>query len=147
VHSGPCSEPRAVRSAPAGADPRRALGRRGEALAAEHLRRRGFALLAHNARTRHGEIDLIVFDGHTLVFCEVKCRRARRGAGASDPSRQPLAGIGARKRARLRRLAAAWLADRSRPRPTARLIRFDAIGVSVDARDELLALEHLESAW
>lgn len=103
--------------------------------------------MARNARTRHGEIDLIAFDGHTLVFCEVKCRRARRGAGAHDLSRQPLASIGARKRARLRRLAAAWLADHTRHRPLAQLIRFDAIGVRVDVRGGLLGLEHVEDAW
>ncbi len=39
-------------------DPRRALGRRGEELAADYLRRRGFSLLDRNARTRYGEIDL-----------------------------------------------------------------------------------------
>ena len=49
-------------------DPRHALGRLGEQLAATHLERLGFAILARNARTRYGEIDLIAFDGHTLVF-------------------------------------------------------------------------------
>jgi len=138
---------RGSRAERAGADPRRAVGRRGETLAAEHFRRRGFALLARNVRTRHGEIDLIVFDGDALVFCEVKCRRVRRDGDTNDPSRQPLASIGARKRARLRRLAAAWLGDPGHRRPAARLIRFDAIGVSVDARGRLLALEHVEGAW
>jgi putative endonuclease len=49
-------------------DPRRALGRLGEQLAADHLERLGFAVIERNARTRYGEIDLIVFDGHILVF-------------------------------------------------------------------------------
>ena len=126
---------------------RRSLGRRGEQLGAEHLRRRGFALVARNARTRHGEIDLIAFDGRTLVFCEVKCRRARPGSDAHDQSRQPLAGVGPRKRSRLRRLAAAWLADATRSRPTAELIRFDAIGVTLDADGAPARLEHVEGAW
>jgi len=39
-------------------DHRRALGRYGEKLALEHLRARGFSLLARNYRTRRGEIDL-----------------------------------------------------------------------------------------
>ena len=47
-------------------DPRRARGRLGEDLAAAHLQRLGFRVLARNARTRYGEIDLIAFDGHTL---------------------------------------------------------------------------------
>ncbi len=49
-------------------NPRHELGRLGERLAASHLERLGFAILARNARTRYGEIDLIGFDGHTLVF-------------------------------------------------------------------------------
>src|SRR5438270_868017 len=52
-------------------DPRVRLGRLGEALAAARLERLGFTILARNARTRHGEIDLIAFDGQTLVFAEV----------------------------------------------------------------------------
>ena len=44
------------------------MGRLGEELAAAHLSRLGFSELERNARTRHGEIDLIAFDGRTLVF-------------------------------------------------------------------------------
>src|ERR1019366_6795814 len=93
--------------APRRADPRRALGRRGEGLAADHLRRLGFSPLARNERPRHGEIDLIAFDGSTLVFVEVKTRRVNAGAIASRPDQQPLAWLRYRQRARLRRLPAA----------------------------------------
>jgi Holliday junction resolvase-like predicted endonuclease len=48
--------------------PRHTLGRRGEQFAAEHLQRLGFSPLGRNERTRYGEIDLIAFDGRTLVF-------------------------------------------------------------------------------
>jgi len=104
--------------APTG-DPRRALGRLGEELAAAHLRRIGFRILGRNVRTRHGEIDLIAFDGRTLVFAEVKARRIgehRRGIRADQ---EPLTALGQRQRARLRRLAAVWLGDGRRSRPTA----------------------------
>lgn len=129
-------------------DPRRALGRLGEAFAAAHMECLGFALLERNARTRHGEIDLIAFDGRTLVFGEVKTRRIhgsprRRFA----PDEAPLAGLRPRQRARLRRLAAAWLHDETHTRPTAHTIRFDAIGVTIDARDNLVSLDHVEGAW
>jgi putative endonuclease len=130
-----------------GKDPRRALGRLGEELAAAHLGRLGYALLARNVRTRHGEIDLIAFDGHALVFVEVKTRRASGPAGGERPQEGPLAGLGHRQRMRLRRLAAAWLSDRGKDRPSAGAIRFDAIGVIVDRHDRLVSLEHLEAAW
>jgi putative endonuclease len=128
------------------ADARRALGRQGEDLALAHLRGLGFEALARNHRTRHGEIDLIVFDGRTLVFVEVKTRRVRTGApGAGPAPERPLEGWHARQRLRLRRLAAAWLAD-VRPRVYAAELRFDVIGVVLDGGGRLFALEHLEGA-
>jgi putative endonuclease len=105
-------------------------------------------VLDANARTRYGEIDLIAFDGATLAFIEVKTRRA-----ASDrrrparPEQEPLAWLRPRQRARLRRLAAAWLGDERHSRPGARTIRFDAVGVIVDSSDRLVRLDHLEDAW
>jgi putative endonuclease len=130
-------------------DPRRALGRLGEQLAADHLERLGFTILARNARTRHGEIDLIAFDGHTktLVFVEVKTRSAGFGGRAVRPDQEPLTWLRPRQRIRLRRLARAWLSDERRERPTARTIRFDAVGVIIDGRGRLLRLDHLEAAW
>jgi putative endonuclease len=129
-----------------GGDPRRSLGRLGERLAAAHLERRGLRVIARNVRTRHGEIDLIAFDGETLAFVEVKTRRSG-GLGGRVPAGEPFAALHARKRARIRRLALAWLRDRKRDRPSAGTIRFDAIGVVVDRRDRLILLEHLEAAW
>jgi putative endonuclease len=129
-------------------DPRRALGRLGEELAIAHLQRLGFALLERNARTRHGEIDVIAFNGHTLIVVEVKTRRITRSSRQrTGPYEQPLAGLRPRQRARLRRLAAAWLYDETHVRPTAHTIRFDAIGVTVDAKDALVRLDHVEGAW
>jgi putative endonuclease len=129
-------------------DPRHDLGRAGEALAAEHLRLCGFAIVARNQRTRHGEIDLIAFDGHTLVFAEVKTRRVstrpRRSRRDADPL---LSALSPRQRSRLRRLSAAWLAREGRNVPFAQTIRFDAIGVAIDGAGELQALEHIPDAW
>lgn len=128
-------------------DGRRALGRLGEDMAGAHLERLGFQVLARNVRTRAGEIDLIACDRHTLVFVEVKTRRGSSGRRRADPDREPLAGLRARQRRRLRGLAVAWLSSPDRARPTARMIRFDAVGVTVDARGRLLRLDHIEAAW
>jgi putative endonuclease len=129
-------------------DPRAALGAAGEDLAAAHLRRLGFAIVARNVRTRRGEIDIVAFDGRTLVFAEVKTRRApshpRRGL---CPEQHPLACLSTSQRSRLRQLACAWLHDNTGARPKAHTIRFDAIGVIVDRADRLLRLDHVEGAW
>jgi putative endonuclease len=128
-------------------DARRVVGRLGEDLAAEHLTRLGFTTLARNVRTRFGEIDLIVFDGRVLAFVEVKTRRAGFGGQPIRPEQEPLPWLRPRQRARLRRLARAWLSDERHERPRARTIRFDAVGVIVDERGRLLRLDHVEAAW
>jgi putative endonuclease len=128
-------------------DPRHALGRLGEQLAAEYLRRNGYAVLERNARTRYGEIDLVVRDPHALVFVEVKTRRICRSQGTPRCDQAPLAGLGMRQRARLRRLAAAWLADGQRSRPFAETVRFDAIGVVLDADGAPRRIDHVQDAF
>jgi putative endonuclease len=119
-------------------DPRHALGLLGEQLAARHLERLGFEVVARRHRTRFGELDLVCSDGDLLVFVEVKTRRA----GPTGPWEA----LGDGKRAQVRRMAAAYLHD-SRPRPFFSQLRFDAIGVTVSPRGELVALEHLEGAF
>ncbi|HEY6475471.1 MAG TPA: YraN family protein, partial [Polyangia bacterium] len=130
----------AAQRRPAEADPRRGVGRRGEELALAHFRALGFRAVARNHRTRHGEIDLIVFDGRTLVFVEVKSRVAGRDG---NPSQRPLHALRGSQRRRLRRLSLAWLQE-TPSRPRAAEIRFDAVGIVLDRHGEPLSLEHLE---
>src|SRR5947209_8701876 len=54
------------------------LARLGEELACRHLLARGYEILGRNCRFRNGEIDLIVRDGPTVVFVEVKTRSGTR---------------------------------------------------------------------
>lgn len=120
-----------------GTDTRQHLGRLGERLAAEHLQRLGYTIVARNHRTRHGEIDLIATFEGALIFVEVKSRRGRG---------DPWDALHDAKRAQVRRMARAYLSE-AEDRPRARLIRFDAIGVVVDPRGNLTRLDHLEDAF
>ena len=121
-------------------DLRQHLGRIGEDLALAHLERRGDARVARNHRTRYAELDLVVFDATTLVFLEVKTRRAG-GAG-----RGPWEALDERKRRQVRRMAAAFLLEVS-ARPHSAELRFDAIGMVIDAHGKLVRLDHLEAAF
>lgn len=120
-------------------DLRHRLGKHGERLAAEHLARLGYEVVERNYRTRWGELDLIVFDGTTIAFCEVKTRLLSRSSG-------PFEGLHAPQRQRIRRMARAWLLDRPN-RPRSDFIRFDAIGVIIDATGKLVSIDHLEGAF
>jgi putative endonuclease len=117
---------------------RHAAGQRGEDLAAEHLERLGFQILARNHRTRFGELDLVAYDGEVLVFVEVKTRR-------SD-SRDPWENLHDRKRSQVRRMAIAWLTEGSN-RPYGAQLRFDGIAVLLDSSGALVRLDHLEAAF
>jgi putative endonuclease len=120
-------------------DLRQHLGRIGENLALAHLERLGYSLVARNHRTRHGEIDLVVYDGETLVFVEVKTRRATRSG------RGPWESLHERKCRQVRRMAVEFLLEPGRP--YADDMRFDAIGILIDGHGALVRLEHLEAAF
>ena len=111
----------------------------------------GFAILARNLRGTQGEIDLIAADESVIAFVEVKTTRLKsRGISAGvhhGAAPAPLERLSAGQRHRLRALALAWLRGGSTGRRRADTVRFDAIGVVIDASGELIALEHVENAW
>jgi putative endonuclease len=117
-------------------DPRHSLGRRGEELAAEHLERLGYRVIARNYRTRFGELDLVATDDYVLVFCEVKTRH----------SGDPWQNLGEAKRRQVRSMGRAWLSE-VRDRPRCSELRFDAIGIVIDRDGSLRSLDHLEGAF
>jgi putative endonuclease len=50
------------------------LGRRGEALAVQYLKKNGYQLIQRNYICKMGEMDIIAKEKDTLVFVEVKAR-------------------------------------------------------------------------
>ena len=50
------------------------LGREGEAIAVDYLKKKGYAILALNWRYRQYELDIVAQDGDELVIVEVKSR-------------------------------------------------------------------------
>ena len=113
----------------------RSPGRWGEELARRYLERRGYELVERNYRTRFGEIDLILREGDTLVFVEVKLRR---GTGFGDP----LEAVTPAKQTTIRSLAEQYLSERD---PTFDALRFDVIGILAD-RDRPL-VRHVRDAF
>jgi putative endonuclease len=99
-------------------DQRHELGRRGEELAAGHLKSLGYLLVARNHVNAVGELDLVVMDGDTVVVVEVKSRRR--------PGRPPAEAVNFRKQRKLTMTAALFLKSRRwENRPT----RFDVVEV------------------
>jgi len=121
---------------------RRKTGQRAEDLVAGRLAAAGWEIVERNARTRHGELDIVARDGRTLVFIEVK---AGREGSAFGPER-PILAIDTRKQRQVRRLASAWMAAHRGLPPYAQ-IRFDAIGVTFDRAGRAVEVEHIEGAF
>jgi len=70
------------------------MGIAGEDKATDFLRRKGYRIKTRNYRSRFGEIDIIAFDGLTIVFIEVKLRSHERfGSGLEVISTKKLDGL------------------------------------------------------
>lgn len=116
-------------------------GRVGEALACELLERQGCEIVARNARTRAGELDVVALQPGTLIFVEVKTMRT----GARSGPERPALAVGPRKQLRIRRLARAWLGENRPPKHGS--IRFDVIGILLDPADTPVEIEHIPNAF
>lgn len=122
-------------------DARQRTGKAAEDLATARLVADQWRIIERNARTRHGEIDIVAMHGSRLVFVEVK---AGRDSSTFGPERPALAVV-ARKQQRIRRLATAWISSNTLPYFTE--IRFDVIGVLFSREGEILEVEHIRGAF
>ncbi|MFW6052387.1 MAG: YraN family protein [Desulfosalsimonas sp.] len=78
------------------------LGRLGESIAAGHLKKNGYRILARNYRNRFGEIDIVARHKDAIVFIEVKTRSSA-GFGPSK------AAVDRRKQKRISMIALGYL--------------------------------------
>lgn len=114
----------------------RAIGLAAESQAQGYLERQGLKLLTRNYRCPHGELDLIMTDGRSTVFVEVRLRRNRRfGSGADS--------IDARKQGKLTAAALHYL--QRHPVQAQRPARFDVI--SIGAGDNDAAIDWITDAF
>ncbi len=98
--------------------PQQRLGRQGEDRALSHLLGQGLTLLERNFLCKSGEIDLIMLEGPTLVFVEVRQRAGKRFGGA-------VYSVTPAKQQRLLRAAQYYLLRHKIPPPC----RFDLIAI------------------
>lgn len=115
---------------------RKRLGDFGERLAAARLDQAGLRIVERKWRCSAGEIDLVAHEGETLVFVEVRTRRA--GAPGS-----PEESLGPRKRRRLAELTYTYLAES----PTlATAWRIDVVAIEVAPDGRVTRVQHHRDA-
>lgn len=97
----------------------RAQGADFELLARQYLEAQGLCFIAGNQSFKCGEIDLIMQDGATIVFIEVRQRKSANFGSA-------LESIDWRKQQKWQKAANLWLAQRNQSLDTADC-RFDVV--------------------
>jgi putative endonuclease len=96
-------------------------GKKGEDLAAAYLAQTGYWIVERNYRCIFGEIDIVAWEGETLVFVEVKSRRTE-AFGA------PQVAVGSVKQDKISRIALNYLSEKHlRHHPA----RFDVVAVKL----------------
>jgi len=105
-----------------------AKGVMGEAAASACLSRQGMLILESRYRSPYGEIDLILLDGETLVFAEVKTREA---SGRAEAQQAVTPG----KQRRLINTARCYLGFH--PEHAQRILRFDVVTVTQSGVDHI----------
>lgn len=111
------------------------IGREGEAIAIEYLRKNGYRIVEQNYRCRLGEIDIVAVDRKTICFIEVK----RRSTDAYD---RPEVAVHKRKQRKLSRVALHFLKKRGLLHVRA---RFDV--VAIRRKGEENEVEHIRNAF
>lgn len=111
------------------------LGSEGESIAVQFLKKQGYAIIAHNYRTRIGEIDIIAKDGDTFVFVEVKTR-SNESFGA------PYEAVNTAKRQKMKKVASLYLQKQKKEFPA----RFDVISITCRQNGQK-AIRHIKDAF
>ena len=111
------------------------LGKKGEDIACEFLKKHGYSIIERNFRRSYAEIDIIAVKDETLVFIEVKTR-------TSSQFGTPLESITYWKLRPL--IKTAQFYAKIHPK-LPQLLRIDAIAVSMDGNGGREKIEHVEN--
>jgi putative endonuclease len=114
----------------------RSVGQWGETVAYEYLTDLGYSIVDRNARTPHGEIDLVARQGSVTVFVEVKTRTSTRFG-------PPETAITEKKRAHMLAASQAYLQMHPELDGDCRL---DVIAIEYDRHKKVTSLVHFENA-
>jgi putative endonuclease len=111
-------------------DPRTRVGRTGEDMAFDLLKKKGYKIVERNYQSPLGEIDIIAREGMTWVFVEVKTRLTAEFGSAKWA-------VGPRKQRKVSMVALDYLKRHSLLEQPA---RFDVVAVDLNGRQTKIEL-------
>ncbi|MHC9509883.1 YraN family protein [Kangiella sp. M94] len=107
----------------------RQRGEKVELFAENHLKQQGLKLIEKNYNSRYGEIDLIMMEHRTLVFCEVRFRaNTSYGSGAET--------VNLKKQQKIIKTAQLYL--QAHKKMQQHDCRFDVVSVTLAAQEPLI---------
>ncbi len=112
-------------------------GKSGEDLAEKFLLDKGYRIIERNFHTRFGEIDLIGYEGKTLVFVEVK---TKIGHDFGEPEEM----INKNKIGRVKRMAEIYLIENNLGEV---ICRVDVVGIVLREDMTVERLSHFEGVF
>lgn len=113
-------------------------GRRGEDIAAKHLRKKGYQILEKNYSAKFGELDLIASKGKILVFVEVKLKN---GENFGTPEEM----IGPKKLFQVQRTANLFLMKEKDIADKYNEYRIDAVCIVIAQDEQVERINHYEN--
>jgi putative endonuclease len=114
------------------------LGKKGEKIAADFLKKNGFEIIEYNFQTRFGEIDLIGIDKSKLVFVEVKTK-------VGDRFGWPEEMISRNKFWQIQRTAEAYLLAKPEMEHKFPMQRIDAVAIVLAENGGVERINHYEN--
>lgn len=114
------------------------LGRWGESVAADYLKKKKYDIVGLNYSCRFGEIDIIAQDRRYIAFVEVKLRKSAAFAEAKEF-------VTGAKQERIKTAASIWLSKNE----TQKQPRFDVIEIYAPegAESRGIKINHIENAF
>ena len=116
---------------------RNTIGRLGERMALQFLKKRGYKIVDSNFRTDLGEVDIVAYDKQVLVFIEVKTR-------SLNCLVEPEASVGQRKKRKLRQLADLYMKMYKLEGTDCRI---DVVSIVLDRRGDLAKFQLIKGAF
>ena len=113
------------------------IGKEGENVALQYLVDKGYVLRERNARNNCGEIDLVMAEGETLVFVEVKTTRMRTHG---DVDYRPIDNLSRAKIHKLHKAISTYCVQHRISAPW----RLDAVLVELNPATKQAQVQHLE---